>query len=62
MFETQEMGMWGILVATSAVAWWQSRHGETHMQKAFYFSCCGGREVNNAGRLKDFKNMVKFHL
>lgn len=63
MFETQEMGMCGTLVATiSAVAWWQSKHGEAHIQKALYFSFGGGREVNKAGRLKDLKNMVKFQL
>lgn len=48
------------LVATaSAVTWRQSRDAEDHMQKAFSFSCWGGRQINSAGRLEAFKNMGK---
>lgn len=57
------MGARDRLVATaSAVTWRQSRDAKDHMQEAFSFSSWGRRQINNAGRLEAFKNMVNFQL
>lgn len=40
----------------------ETRGATDRMQKAYSLSCWGEREINNAGRLEDFKNTVNFQL